>query len=223
MVFSSVCDSTVTTPGALIGVRWIVDEPAWYSNSCSGEEWTWISPGLSAVTSNSTGWPTATSNSWPLGVTESPLMVIAICSGCVASAVLLELFPPQAVSASVPRSRATRMTNRRRNVWPFSQRPRTGRHRPARGPLPESHAGQAAGDRGGDGRAVAVARPGVPDGGDSDDAAPPCDRRDLRPRVVRVRPRHAHPVDRRPDRVRPALPAGRARRTGERRQPGVDR
>ena len=33
--------------------------PSVYSNSCSGEEWTWISPGLSAVTSSSIGWPTA--------------------------------------------------------------------------------------------------------------------------------------------------------------------
>ena len=32
--------------------------PASYSSSCSGEECTWISPGASAVTSSSIGWPT---------------------------------------------------------------------------------------------------------------------------------------------------------------------
>ena len=47
---SNVCDSTVTTPGAAIGVSFRVEVPALYSNSCSGEECTWISPGASAVT-----------------------------------------------------------------------------------------------------------------------------------------------------------------------------
>ena len=72
-VFSSVCDSTSTRPAPVIGLTAIVLEPALYSNSCSGEECTWISPGASAVTSSSICCPTATLISSPFGVTESPL------------------------------------------------------------------------------------------------------------------------------------------------------
>ena len=54
-------------------------------------------------------------------------------------------------------------------------------------------------------------------------AAPQRHGRDLRPGDLGLRPRHAGPADRRPDRVRAALPPARALGARPRRQPGLGR
>ena len=53
--------------------------PLGYSNVCSGVECTWISPGWSDSTMNSTGSPTGTSTRSPFGVTVSLTIVGSIC------------------------------------------------------------------------------------------------------------------------------------------------
>ena len=68
-----VCDSTSTVPGwSMPSIVW-VDSPAGYSSSCSGEEWTWISPATSAVMSSWISWPVETSTRSPFGVTRVAL------------------------------------------------------------------------------------------------------------------------------------------------------
>src|SRR3954453_17237357 len=113
IVFSSACDSTVTMPGLSIvnGGNELV--PAPYASSCSGSEWTWISPSASAVTTRTIGWLTFTSTRSPFGVTLSPEMVtLMVLVG--RSLVFPELSsPPQAASPAVPATRARAASARR--------------------------------------------------------------------------------------------------------------